>query len=134
MPCRQEVMCSKTTASLLMQPDKGNLSDVTSIWAIELDIKTREDIWNLITEQIKNTQWDWNLAIFNTPHACEHYRIAGQSLFFYASGGFREILKSFEGFPSLILISNNHISCLSGILLTPVRISLLSHDFLIYET
>lgn len=58
MPCRQEVMCSKTTASLLMQPDKGNLSDVTSIWAIELDIKTREDIWNLITEKIKNTQWD----------------------------------------------------------------------------
>lgn len=58
MPGRQGIICSKTTASLFMQPDKGNLSDVTSIWAIELDIKTREDIWNLITEQIKNTLWD----------------------------------------------------------------------------
>lgn len=58
MPCGQGIICLKTTASLLMQPDKRNLSDVTSIWAIELDIKTREDIWNLITEQIKNTLWD----------------------------------------------------------------------------
>lgn len=58
MPCRQGSIYSKTTLSLLTQPDKGNLSDVTSIWAVEVDIKTREDIWNLITEQIKNTLWN----------------------------------------------------------------------------
>lgn len=53
-----------------MQPEKGNLSDVTNIWAIELDIKTREDFWNLTTEWIKSLLWDWKPAIFDTPHTC----------------------------------------------------------------
>lgn len=44
MPFIQEFCCFKVTAFLLMQPKKGNLSDVTNIWAIALNIKTRADI------------------------------------------------------------------------------------------